>query len=77
MPLACKICIATRGLRGSEIDALPKNEEELLEHIEKVHHRPVVNPGETPEQAEARFLAKYPDAANCQECKEAGAPWAK
>ncbi len=37
MPLACKICIAKNGLRGVDIPNLPKTEEELFEHLEKVH----------------------------------------
>lgn len=48
MALACKICIATKGLRGSEISSLPQNEEELAEHMEAVHHMPVQREGETP-----------------------------
>jgi len=75
MALACKICIAEKGLRGSEIASLPKTEEELFDHIEAVHHRPVVREGETPKEAMERFLKKHPDAASCQECIEAGAPW--
>ena len=62
MSLACKICIATKGLRGSEIDSLPKNEEELMEHMKRVHHMPVIREGETREQATKRFLEKYPEA---------------
>lgn len=77
MPLACKICIAEKGLRGSEIKSLPNTEEELFAHIEREHHRPVMREGETKEAAIERFLKENPDAANCQECIEAGAPWAK
>ena len=62
MALACKICIVTKGLRGSEIGSLPKNEEELVDHIEKVHHMPVTREGETHGQCIARFLEKYPEA---------------
>lgn len=75
MPLACKICIAEKGLRGSEIASLPKTEEELFDHIESAHHRPVVREGETQQQAMERFLKKHPDAASCQDCIAAGAPW--
>ena len=77
MAIACKICIATKGLRGSEIDGLPQNEEELMEHMEKVHHMPVQREGETQEQAIKRFLNKYPEARNCPECIAAGAEWTK
>lgn len=75
MALACKICIARSGLRGSEIGSLPQTEEELFEHIESVHHMPVRREGETEEEAQARFLEKYPEARDCAECREAGAPW--
>lgn len=77
MPLACKICIAEKGLRGSEISSLPETEEELFNHIEAAHHRPVMREGETQEAAIERFLKNNPDAANCSECVEAGAPWTK
>jgi hypothetical protein len=69
--------MATRGLRGSDIGSLPKDEEELFEHIESVHHMPVVREGETEEQATERFLRKHPEARDCPECKAAGALWAK
>lgn len=77
MALACKICIITKGLRGSEIAGLPQNEQELVDHIEKVHHMPVTREGETEEEAEARFLRKYPEAKSCPECIAAGAPWTR
>lgn len=77
MPLACKICIMARGLRGSEIGDLPQNEEELADHMEKIHHMVVSRPGETDEQAQARFLEKHPEARICPECITARAPWAQ
>lgn len=77
MPLACKICVAKRGLWGSEIDSLFQNEEELFDHIEKVHHTPVQREGETHEQCIKRFVEKYPEAKTCLECIAAGAEWTK
>lgn len=77
MALACKICIAQRGLRGSEIASLPQNEEELIEHMENVHHMPVQRKEETYEQCIARFLEKYPEVRTCPECIAAGAEWTK
>ncbi len=77
MAIACKICIAENGLKGSEIDKLPKNEEELFEHMEKVHHMPVIQEGETGEQAEKRFIEKYPEAKICEQCAATGANWTK
>ena len=77
MAIACKYCIAERGLRGSEIDSLPETEEELIEHIERVHHMPVVRENETQEEAEQRSIETYPEARICLECIAAGAPWTK
>ena len=77
MALACKICIMTKGLRGSEIGSLPQNEEELADHMEKVHHMPVRRDGETHEESVQRFLEKYPEARTCPECIAAGAEWTK
>lgn len=75
MAYACKICIAQKGLRGSEIASLPQTEEELMEHMEAVHHIPVIREGETEEQAVERFLKKHPEAKTCPECIAAGASW--
>jgi hypothetical protein len=77
MALACKICIATVGLRGSEIASLPQNEEELAQHMESVHHCPVQREGETMEEAKNRFIKTYPNAKDCPDCKAANAPWAR
>lgn len=38
MAIACKYCILTKGLTGSDVAGLPQNEEELYEHIEAEHH---------------------------------------
>ena len=75
MGLACKICIAEHGLRGSDVANLPQTEEELFEHIEAVHHMPVVRKGETKDEATERFLREHPEAATCSHCKENGAAW--
>lgn len=77
MALACKICIAQKGLRGSEIDSLPQTEEELADHMERVHHMPVQREGETPGQCIKRFIEKYPEARTCPECIAVGAEWTK
>jgi len=55
---ACKICILTRGLRGSDLANLPKTEDELFEHLEKVHGITVAREGETAEQATARVWSE-------------------
>lgn len=77
MALACKICIWQKGLRSSEIASLPQNEEELADHMEKVHHMLVTREGETHEEALERFLKKYPEAKSCPKCIAAGAEWTK
>jgi len=77
MALACKICIANRGLKGSEIENLPQNEEELFDHMERVHHMPVQREGKTHEECIKRFLEKCPEAKTCPECIAAEAEWTK
>lgn len=67
MGIACKYCIATKGLR-LDSDHLFETEEELFNHIEMEHDMPVVREGETEEEALARFKAKNPRAGgpDCQ-----------
>lgn len=77
MPLACKICIMQKGLKGCEIGSLSETQEELNDHMEKVHHMPVQREGETHEGCIKRFIEKYPEAKTCQECIAAGAEWTK
>jgi hypothetical protein len=52
MPIACKLCIARRGLKGSEIASLPQTEEQFREHLRVVHGLNVVE-----RQKEAEVLA--------------------
>ncbi len=75
MALACKICIATKGLSGSDLAALPQTEEELFVHLEKEHHIVVTREGESIEAATERFLSTYPEARTCEDCRQRGAPW--
>lgn len=80
MTLACKLCIFSKGLRGSDIGRRGStfaNQEELNSHLESFHHCPVQREGETMEQAEARFLATYPEALTCLECIGSKASWTK
>jgi hypothetical protein len=56
MPIACKLCIAEKGLHGSEIGALPKDEDELAEHLEREHHLVVRREGESQADADQRCL---------------------
>lgn len=69
MAIACKFCVMTKGLRGSEISSLPQTDEEFIEHIECDHNIPVRRPGETREQTMKRFYEKYPEAKNPATCK--------
>lgn len=69
---ACTICVATKGLKGSELDSLPKSEDELIDHLERVHHYVVRRHGESDEEAARRCDEAYPERKNCAECTEAG-----
>lgn len=79
MSFACKFCILTRGIRGSEIASLPETEEELLQHIEREHHVPVRRKNETLEECKERFQRENPEAGGpnckCPDCKRQIGPW--
>lgn len=77
MAIACKLCIAEKGLKDTDIDNLPQTQEEFFDHLESVHHILVTRSWETDEQALKRFLEKYPEARICPDCIRVGAPWAK
>lgn len=68
--IACKFCIMTKGLKGSDIASLPDegDDEAIAKHIESEHHIPVRRDDESDEQTEARFKAAYPEASgpNCK-----------
>lgn len=76
MPIACKYCIATKGLKGSDIDKLPKTKEELFQHIETEHHIPVIRENETEEECSERFKRENPEAGGpnckCPACQRKG-----
>lgn len=69
--IACKVCIANKGL----VVFSSKTQEELNDHLESVHHMPIIREGETEDDAIERFLKKYPVAKDCLICKAAGAKW--
>ena len=73
MAIACKWCILSKGLKGSEIGSLPQTEEEFERHIEQVHHIPVRREGETVEAARTRFQRENPEAGGpycrCPDCR--------
>ena len=72
----CKYCIATRGLKGSELDQWPEagDEESIVQHLESQHHIPVRREGESEAETDARFCAAYPEAGGpdcrCPTCHE-------
>jgi len=68
MARACAYCIATKGLKGSEIASLPQTDEEFYLHIEREHHIPVSREGETEQQTMERFKRDNPQAGGPQ-CK--------
>jgi len=67
MGIACKYCIATKGLKLDR-DHLFESDEELVDHIEMEHDIPVRREGETEEECMSRFKAKNPRAGgpDCQ-----------
>ena len=67
--IACKYCIMTKGLKGSDISKLPTTEEEFIEHIERDHNIPVQRDGETEVVTMERFYTQYPEAKNPETCK--------
>lgn len=69
MAFACRYCIMTKGLQGSEISALPQTQDELVTHIECEHHIPVRRKGETADQARERLWSAYPEARDLRTCK--------
>lgn len=73
MALGCKVCVFDTGIT---IKDLFNTQDELNEHLEAVHHMPVIRGGETKEQAITRFLKNHPEAITCPECIELEAEWA-
>jgi hypothetical protein len=63
MPIACKLCLAAHGLRREDFDRLPRTEEELFDHLERVHGYIVRRAGESAEEAEARVRRAQPAGA--------------
>ena len=68
MPLACKYCIALKGLTAEDIKNLPKNEDQLYDHIETEHHIPVMREEESDREALERFRKRNPQAGT-KKCK--------
>lgn len=72
MRLACRYCIADKGLRLSS-PWIFASEEELFNHIEMMHDLVVIRGGETDDEAFSRVKAKNPrigiDDCQCPSCK--------
>ena len=68
MPIACKYCIALKGLTAEDIKNLPKTENDLYDHIEDEHHIPTMREGESDREAFDRFRKSHPDAGS-KRCK--------
>jgi len=68
MAFACTLCLASQGLKGTDIDSLPQTYEELYDHLERDHHIPVRRENETRQQCLDRFRKQNPEAGgpNCK-----------
>ena len=66
----CRYCVATKGLKGSELKKRDLSDpEKMAKHIESEHNIPVRRPGETSQQAMKRFRKEQPQAGNPELCK--------
>jgi hypothetical protein len=69
----CSYCVATEGLKGSELEekSFP-DDESFLNHLEEVHDLIIRRKGETEEEAVERVKAKNPrigtDDCRCPSC---------
>lgn len=74
----CSYCIATKGLKGSDLDKWPglDDTEAQCQHIERDHHIPVKRKGETGAQCLKRFRREQPEAGGphckCPSCQRDG-----
>ena len=77
MPIACKYCVMTKGIRGTGENLVDGKQamfdtyEELADHIEMEHDIPVQRENETDIECWSRFCVKNKRAGteNCQ-CPE-------
>ena len=69
----CQICIAEKGLKGSDLEKGGEkdmdDDEEFFKHIEKEHHIPVRRKGETKKQCMVRFKKDNPESGNPATCR--------
>ena len=77
----CLLCIARSTLatiprsREDPVFEVFETDEELSDHLERVHHMPMQREGETKAETEHRFLVHHPSAHSCPECQAVGATW--
>ena len=77
MPIACKYCILTKGLKGTGENLTDgkkimfDTEEELCDHVEMEHDIPVMREDETESECKERFnkINRRSGTENCQ-CPE-------
>lgn len=67
--LACRMCVVRYGLVGWDLSNSLMSEDQLIAHIEKVHHIPVRRKGESRRQAQKRFLLENPEAGDIKTCR--------
>lgn len=71
----CTYCIATRGLRGADLDQWPSSDDHDAQahHIESAHHIPVRREGESEADTMIRFQREQPEAGGpmcrCPSCR--------
>lgn len=72
MGLACRYCIADKGLRLSS-PWIFESEEEFFDHLEMEHDLVIRRDGESDAEAQARVKAKNPrigtESCQCPSCK--------
>lgn len=72
----CTYCIATKGLRGSDLQNWPdvKDSDAQAAHIEGEHHIPVRRDHESEHQCVNRFKREQPEAGGpnckCPSCRQ-------
>lgn len=67
----CPMCLASNGLKGSELSKLPnlESDEAFAEHLESEHNIPVRREGESKEETEKRFRKAHPESLDEKTCK--------
>lgn len=61
MPIACKYCILTKGIKGTSGPGLFSTDEDLYRHLEAEHGIIVRRDGETDQEASERYNQEFGD----------------